>query len=258
MRRPLGFWFAVFLAGCDGTQQEACDFSTAPPPPQDCATLSRESWRVGPFPTSSETELRLEVGQSRALFLNPFVEPQCADSIASVAWSVDEASGASVVAKDPAYRGAWVTGLAAGANAVRAHIAFRDGATQTAPRAVQVVAREPAGQLVAEGTVDLDATGDSRRYVPFTLPRAASRTEIRVDWASPLNSLSFAFFQGDCTGPAGAACVGPLRFIAGNSNNDVKPLALSEDGLPADIYTLRLDNLGPGAETVRYEVRMTP
>jgi hypothetical protein len=38
----------------------------------------------------------------------------------------------------------------------------------------------------------------------------------------------------------------------------VKPLPLSADNLSAGEYTIRIDNLGPGAETARYQVRLTP
>jgi hypothetical protein len=263
MRRPLRLWFAVFLAGCGGGNEKACELPTVNQVPQDCATVSRASWRIGPYPTTSQTELQLAVGESRALWLDPFVESECAGSVVSVTWSVDDPSSATVVPKDPAYRGSWVTGLGPGANAVRARIVFSDGTAQTVPRAMQVVASAPpAGTVViAEGTVTLDsqapsASADYRRFIPFTLPRSASQTDVRVDWASPLNDVTISFYQGECSGPASAACVAGLRYITGTSNNDVKPLSLSIANLPADTYTIRIDNLGPGPETIRYEVRI--
>jgi hypothetical protein len=264
MRRPLRLWFMVFLAGCGESNQVACTNPAAEP--QDCATISSASWRIGPYPTSSETELQLAVGDSRALWLDPSVDAECIGSVVSVTWSVDDASSATVVPKDPAYRGSWVTGLAPGANAVRARIVFSDGTSQTVPRLMQVVAAAlPAGTtVIAEGTVSLDSqkagpSADYRRYVPFTLAQSAGRTDVRVDWASPLNDVDVTFYQGDCTGPAGASCAAALRHIATSNSSDVKPHRLSVQNLPADTYTLRIDNLGPaGAETIGYEVRVTP
>jgi hypothetical protein len=264
MRRPFRLWFAIFLAGCGGSNQVACTNPASTDVPQDCAKVASASWRIGPYPTSSQTELQLAVGESRALWLDPFVESECAGSVVSVTWSVDDPSSASVVAKDPAYRGSWVTGLGPGANAVRARIVFSDGTSQTVPRAMQVVPAAPqAGAVIAEGEVSLDAhTGsgsrDYRRYIPFTLPRSASQTEVRVDWTSPLNSVTASFYQGDCSGPDGASCTAGLRYITGTSNNNLKPASLSVPNLPADTYTIRIDSLGPSAETIRYEVRISP
>ena len=262
MRRPPSFWLALFLAGCGGGSEESCDPITVTDDPQDCAGLSQASWRIGPF--TSNSELAVEVGQSRQLFLDPFVDAECAGSVASVTWSVDDESSASIVPRDPAVSGSWVTGLQPAANAVRARIVFSDGTARTVPRAIQVVpAASPGGSLIFQGTVELEAyrgnaTSDYRRFVPFTLPDAASRTDVRVDWSSPLNSVTVVLFQGECSGPAGASCSAPLRIIQGSSPTNLKPTGLTAPDLPPDIYTLRIDNLGATAETVRYEVRMTP
>lgn len=265
MRRPLRLWFAMFLAGCGGGNQVACENPATTQLPQDCAALASASWRIGPYPTPpSQSELQIAVGESRALWLDPFVEAECAGSVASVTWSVDDPSSASVVAKDPAYRGSWVTGLGPGSNAVRARIVFSDGTAQTVPRLMQVVpAAPPAGAVIAEGTVNLEShtaspSADYRRYLPFTLPQSASQTEVRVDWTSPLNNVTASFYQGECSGGGSASCTAGLRYITGTNSDSVKPVGISVPNLPADIYTIRIDNLGPGAETVRYEVRITP
>ena len=259
MRRPLRLWALMFLTGCGESNQVACTNPAATP--QDCGTLSTASWRIGPY---TPPELQLAVGESRELWLDPFIESQCAGSVASVTWVVDDPSSANVVAEDPAYRGSWVTGLAPGANGVRAHILLSDGTAQTAPRLMQVVpAAPPAGELIAEGSVNLEGhtgsgSADFRRFIPFTLPRSASQTEVRWDWTSPLNGVTLSFYQGECSGRDGASCADPLRYITGSGNDDIKPLTLLVPNLPADIYTLRIDNLGPGAEAIRYEVRITP
>jgi len=262
MRRPPSVWLALFLAGCGGSQK-GCELPTFTDEPQDCAGLSGASWRIGP--STSDSELRLEVGQSRQLFLDPFLDAECVDSVVSVSWSIDDESSASIVARDPAYRGSWVTGLQPAANAVRARIVFSDGTARTVPRAIQVVPAEPpaGGSVIFQGTVELEGyrgsgPSDYRRFVPFTLSDPASRTDVRVDWSSPLNSVTVVLFQGECSGPAGASCSAGLRHIQGNSPTNVKPTVVSVRDLPADIYTLVIDNLGPAAETVRYEVRTTP
>jgi hypothetical protein len=79
-----------------------------------------------------------------------------------------------------------------------------------------------------------------------------------VDWTSPPNNVTVTFFQGECSGPAAASCVAGLRYITGSNTDSIKPVTVSTPNLPADIYTIRIDNLGPGAETIRYEVRATP
>ena len=264
MRRSFRLSLAMFLTGCGGSNQVACTNPVITDTPQDCTTLKSASWRIGPYPVTPQTELQLAVGESRALWLDPFVKAECASSVASVTWSVDDPASVSAVAKDPAYSGSWITGLQPGANAVHARIVFVDGAAETAPLAVRVVppaARE--GTLIAEGAVTLEshtASGspDYRRFIPFTLPGSASQTDVRVDWASPLNNVTVTFFQGECSGPAAASCVAGLRYITGSNTDSIKPVTVSTPNLPADIYTMRIDNLGPGAETVRYEVRATP
>jgi hypothetical protein len=252
------------LAGCGGGHEVACESPATTQLPQDCAGLARASWRIGPYPVLPQTELQLAVGESRALWLDPFVEAECAGSVASVTWSVDDPSSASVVAKDPAYKGSWVTGLGPGANAVRAHIVFGDGTDQTVPQTMQVIPAAPsAGTVIAEGTVNLEpntagGSADYRRYIPFAQPQDASQTEIRVDWTSPLNHVTASFYQGECSGGRFPSCTAGLRYITGTSSDDRKPVSLSVASLVADIYTISIDNLGPGAETVHYEVRITP
>jgi len=254
----------MFLTGCGGGNQVACTNPVISDAPQDCTELARSSWRIGPYPVTPQTELQLAVGESRALWLDPFVKAECASSVASVTWSVDDPASASAVAKDPAYSGSWITGLQPGANAVHARIVFVDGAAETAPLAVRVVpAAARGGMLIAEGTVNLEpntagASADYRRYIPFTQPQSASQTEVRVDWTSPLNNVTASFYQGECSGGRFPSCTAGLRYITGTSSDDRKPVSLSVANLVADIYTIRIDNLGSGAETIRYEVRATP
>jgi hypothetical protein len=148
---------------------------------------------------------------------------------------------------------------------VGARLVFGDGRSQQAkPKTIQVIPLAlPAGSvLVAEGTVDLEpyngnSSADFRRFVPFTLPQEARQVDTSVDWASFLNEIDLFLFEGSCSGGPTSACPG-LRLIASPRVTEAKPLPVSATNLSPGPYTLRIDNLGPGRETIRYEVRLTP
>lgn len=187
----------------------------------------------------------------------PFVEPHCAATIASVTWSVGDPSVASVIPEEPPYRGRWVTGVNAGPSTVNVRLRFNDGSVQEpAPRAIIVAPlASPAGAVVAEGTVLLETPSARSRYIPFELPQDASRIDITVDWTSALNEVSFVLYHGSCSG---TSFCGGLGYIPLPSVRDVKPVRNSATNLSAGGYTILISNSGPGAETVRYEVRLTP
>ena len=245
------------LEGLHDALTNPCGGPCPTPTPQDCAALSRSSWRIGPFPIPSENELRVTVGDSRTVFLDPFVADHCVGAVASVVWSTDDPSVASVTPQARAYRGGWVTGVRPGSGTVSARIAFADGfEQQTAPRAFVVTPLVPASGTVAlEGSVYLESPSDFRRFIPFALPQDASRLDMVVDWASVLNSVDFVLYQGSCSGAV--LCSG-LQFLPLPSFTGIKPVRKSLGNLSAGTYTIRIDNLGPAAETVRYEVRFTP
>jgi hypothetical protein len=227
----------------------------ASPAPQDCAALSRTSWRVGLL----AGELNLTVGQSERELLWPRVEPQCANALVSVTWTADDPSVASVLPQGSGSNGtAWITGVAPGLTAVRARIVFSDGGTQDAQaESVRVVPPGPpsGNVVVAEGEVNLPAPPSqslaSYHFVPFTLG-ASGQVDITVDWGSPLNVLNFSVYKSPCTsiGACGDIVINTRVF-------GVKPLPAS-GALVAGDYTIRIDNLGPGPETARFEVRLTP
>jgi hypothetical protein len=201
-----------------------------------------------------DRRLPLPVGHSRELSLSPDVETICAASIASVAWQVGDASVASVVQQGTPDRGiAWLTGLTPGPGTVKARIAFSEGGPrETEPMAFDVVRppTRPDDTLVVQGVRDVPAIrqGTPREFFSFNVP--AANVDITVDWISPLNDVGFALFRGVCsTVPCGGDIVGVVR------NPHVKPRVISH-ALTAGDYTVRVDNLGPGAETVRYEVRI--
>jgi len=70
-----------------------------------------------------------------------------------------------------------------------------------------------------------------------------------------LDTVNFVLYQGSCSG---TSLCGGLQFIDLPTVTDVKPVRKSTRNLSAGPYTIRIDNAGPGAETVRYEVRLTP
>ncbi len=222
------------------------------PAPQDCAALSRTSWRVGFL----ARELNLTVGQSEHEFLTPRVEGQCASAVVSVTWTADDPSVASVLPQGSGSNdSAWITGVAPGLTAVHARIVFSDGGAQDAQaEAIRVApAGPPTGNVVVTaGEVTLAAQGEaSRQFVPFRLG-ASGQVDITVDWGSPLNALDFSVYKSPCTsiGACGEIVITTRVF-------GVKPLPASGALLAGD-YTIRIDNIGPGPETARYEVRLTP
>lgn len=245
-------WLVVMQGQLACIDFKGPSFSTGPSAPQDCATLSKMTWGIGPFPTPSANEIRLAVGESRKLFLFPFVESQCAATIVSVTWSTENPSLASVTPKEPGYAGSWVTGVSPGPTNVNARIVFSDGLTQqSSPRAIIVAPlAPPTGSLVADGIVVL---GPSSRYIPFELPQDARQLDLSVDWTSVLSSVNFVLYAGSCSGTS--LCPG-LQYIPLQDVTDVKPVRKSTSNLSAGPYTIRID--GPAGETVRYEVRLTP
>jgi hypothetical protein len=256
MRRSARFWFALFLAACGGGNEQSCDVPTASHEPQECAALSGATWLI----IVGAPEVVVEVEGSRRVLLDPYVEAQCSPTVRSVEWSVDDTSVAAVVPMQPIYRGCWVSGLRTGTSAVGARIVFSDGTAQRPePRTVQVVTPElPAGSsLVAEGTLDFEPF--LRKYIPFAVPAESKELVVRVNWRSPLNRLEFSLFEGECAGDSAAPCQAGLRYIgAPPFNLYEEPLTWSYGYPAAGFHTVVIDNLGPGAETARYEMWITP
>lgn len=240
----------VVLATCTHL---GCTNPMGPEEPQDCASLAKATWTIYMYGSS------LPVGHSRELSLNPNVDSACATSVASVTWGIENPGVAEVAATGPAFHGrAWVTGVTLGQTAVTARIGFSDGTTQTAlPTPFRVTALEaspPESILIAEGSLDVDAPARGQqvsRFASFTLP-AGGTVDVTVDWASPLNNVSLVLFQGVCsTVPCPGSLVGTVR------DDHVKPRMVSNRVAAGD-YSIRIDNLGPAAETCRYQVRLRP
>lgn len=67
-----------------------------------------------------------------------------------------------------------------------------------------------------------------------------------VDWVSPLDNISIVVFQGVCsTVPCAGGIVADVR------DDHVEPRVASNRVAAGD-YSIRIDSLGPAAETCRY------
>jgi len=229
---------------------------TVTPVPQDCSTLSSTAWTIG-------RQMSVSVGASVIARLSPTIEMQCEASLVSVTWLLDNPSVASIIAT-PDKTTAWITGLAPGAATLNARISFAGGAQREAePMAVQVLApaaAPPGSVVVAKGSLTISPyipPGASPRnwsgWVPFTT-EMPGRIDVTVDWDSPLNRIDFSGYERHCNAIGSCRMI---RMIIRQYN--VKPLTSTFDSprTPPGDYTVRIDNLGPGEETVRFEVRLT-
>jgi hypothetical protein len=207
-------------------------------------------------------EVTLAVGGSVKATLFPVVDAQCEVSIASTTWSLQPPSVASFV---PEGRRGWITGAAPGMATLTARITFTDGQQRNSvPRAIRVVSRDAppsGGVVVGEGTLRIapyippgNAARDWSGWAQFSTT-TAGRLDVLVDWTSVLNRIDFSGYEGHCNS---IGTCGRIRLTI--RQYDVKPLTSTFDDprMPRGDYTIRIDNLGPAEETVRYEVRLTP
>ena len=220
--------------GCGSGVFDPCGGSACMPSAQDCAALPDQDWAVEGYNLFPESQVT--GGTTVKTYLAPDVEDHCSGAVTRIVWSVADEAVASVL---PAGASAWVTGLEAGAAEVRALVVFASGGQRQAhPRLYRV-----------PGTVE-----NWRGWVTFTT-RSAGRLDVVVDWESVLNSIDFSGYEGRCTtvGTCG-------RIVLSVRHMNVKPLTeiFANPRMPAREYTIRIDNLGPGEETIRYEVRLTP
>jgi hypothetical protein len=243
------FAVGLVLAACS-QPRAGCAIPTGPVGPQDCASLSKASWTIYMY----DADVPVPVGHSRELNLSPHVDAECATSVSFVTWSIENPAVAEVAAKGPAYGGiAWVTGVTPGQTAVAARIGFSDGTTKERSIPFRVNALEappPESILIAEGSLDVGAPARGQQvsgFISFTLP-AAGNVDVTLDWVSPLNNVSLVLFQGVCST---VPCPGNL--VATARNDHVKPRVVSSRVAAGD-YSIRIDNLGPGAEVCRYQV----
>jgi hypothetical protein len=110
----------------------------------------------------------------------------------------------------------------------------------------------PQTTVVAQGsgTLQVDFIG----AVNFSTP-AAGRLEVTVDWTFASNDIDIAVFAGSCTATQiiNLACGAPAAF----SDSLNKPERLSIASAAAGAYTLGIENLGPGNESLSYQVTLT-
>jgi hypothetical protein len=226
----------------------------------ECSTLSqRDDWAVDPFQTI-QSDLELEVGQSKTVSVGVNRAFDCPSAVADVIWSVDTPTVASIVAGRPL--AGWVTGLTTGTASIGAQLIFSDGIRKVArPRTLRVLTPAgpaPGSRVVTEGVLDIDAPvtrpGRVSRFV-VVVTTQSGRIDVSIDWVSPLASLDMSGYEGEC---AAVPCPGAIRMTIRDLG--VKPLAGTFDGspTPAGSYTVRIDNLGSATERVTYTVRLTP
>lgn len=254
---------AALLTACGGRETPFCNpFEANDPdcdfPPPTCDELLRQGWPA--------TGAEFPMGESRQVSLSSFggYSPLtvCADRVLSLAWEVSDTSVASLAPQaQAAPRWVWVTGVSPGRAFVTARIRFVDGSERMAgPADMRIVppAGPPGALLIASGRLTFPgasgvctATSSSCSHENFDVP-TAGRVDVMVDWGSPLNNAAFNVFPGHCSGVT--SCGAPLGF---HTRVGAKP-ARASSSLQAGPYTLRVSNGGPGPETVRYEVWLTP
>jgi hypothetical protein len=260
--RRLGLSFATLcLAACSGKWQ-------GPTEPPDCAAIFGGPLYVsaGSLSSATSTEsLQLVTGQSRNVFLVGGFPSECASLVRSLTWSVADPTIVSLAPHSADNQDRWATGVAPGTTTIVASLALTDGRSQQATRTTVVSPPSPAGVVVLEGTVELEGYTSSAQnvdwshFIPFTLPQDATQVDATVDWSSLAQQGNIVLFSGACAGDARSACPVPgSTLVASPRVANVKPLPFSATNVPAGAYTLRVDLLGSGRDTVRYEVRMTP
>ena len=237
------------LSGCGDYVFDPCGGTCPQLPDQDCARLATTPFLIGPLPGSSGSELRLAAGDGRGVFLVPSIESPCTRET-SVTWSLEPEAVATLASRDPAYRGAWITGVRPGAGTVSVVVSFAGGAIQTARREIVVDPPvTPSGTTVADGEVDAIPFGSV--FIPFRLPDNARRVDLVADWDATANSVGVALYRGTCSGVI--LCAG-LTEIQLPVVRDVKPVRNSVSDLAAGPYTLRVVNHGHDFNVIRYSV----
>lgn len=248
----------VDLSGLRDSLTHPCGSSGCAVAPQDCASLSSADWAVEGYLTSTETTVSVDA--SVEISMAPAVEAQCEAFVRSATWRIDDQAVATV---SPRGRSAWISGVSPGLTSLGARLSFSDGVTREArARTVRVVPRAApvGGQLVLDGSVTVapyipGSNGTVwSAWVPFTTP-AAGRIEVTIDWGSPLNRMDMSGYERHCDS---IGSCGRIRMTV--RQYGVKPLSATFDDprTPAGEYTIRIDNLGPAEETVRYVVRLAP
>jgi hypothetical protein len=92
-------------------------------------------------------------------------------------------------------------------------------------------------------------------WVVFTTARAGA-LDATVDWTFATNDLDVYLAQGSCDNNTIATTACPI--LGFSESTTAKPETAHVASAPAGTYTIFVNNLGPGDETVSYQVVLTP
>lgn len=128
------------------------------------------------------------------------------------------------------------------------------GVTEPPPPPPPTPVPVPPPRVVAEGSGSLDAEFIAR-VRPFitTLP---GRIDATVDWTFASNDVDAVLVSGDCSFERFTADQCPT--LASALSVSSKPERLSVASAPPGTYTLFIGNVGPGDESISFQVVLTP
>ena len=106
--------------------------------------------------------------------------------------------------------------------------------------------------VVAQGSDTLQA--GLLVTVPFSTD-GAGRVDANVDWTFASNGVDLGIFGGTCTviDARSFSCGTPLAWAAGPA----KPVTATIANAEARAYTLVIQNMGPGGESLSWQVTLT-
>jgi hypothetical protein len=88
-------------------------------------------------------------------------------------------------------------------------------------------------------------------WLPFPTSRAG-RLDATVDWTLATNNLDVYLVKGECNYDQLAA--GQCEVLTTSESRTAKPETLRYDSAAAATYTIFINNLGPGDESVSFQV----
>ena len=127
-----------------------------------------------------------------------------------------------------------------------------DGTTTPTPTPTPVPTPPPPMVVVeAGGPLEFDELA----AVPFTLSRTGT-LEVTVDWTSPDNSILVIIVRGTCS--FDQLLANQCTIAAASEGTSPKPRRHSLGGQAAGPYVLFIGNVGPGDESVSFQVVLRP
>jgi hypothetical protein len=91
-------------------------------------------------------------------------------------------------------------------------------------------------------------------WLPFPTSRAGS-LEATVDWTYASNNLDVYLVKGECN--YDQLYAGQCETLASSDSPTAKPEKVRLESAPAGTYTIFVDNLGPGDESLSFQVILT-